>query len=279
MKKIGYILAGVLIGGVLLNGNAINAAAGLMAQPSTQRFYVDGERVQMEAYSINGSNYVKLRDIGKEVGFNVTWNAEGNSAMIDTGIPYEDDTVTVVQPIATSADMGGTVRLPTDGSKYIPKVGDVILCDDGTTYEIKNTFRWENNAAAPGPLPDLPTPSYDWGVFPTRELPELEVKHYVSETGDNLFVKNLYETRRMQYTIYEALRDEPSAWRNGKPLATVELEIPDEYEAYTAHFWPWRESEITTLVHSRPNSRYYVTAWDYFHNGIFQHTRYYILSL
>ena len=275
MKKIGYILTGVLIGGVLLNGNAINAAAGLMAERSNQPIYVDGQRVELEAYNIAGSNYVKLRDVGKAVGFNVSW--DGSAVQIDSDAPYADDTP--VSPAPTVVQASATVTLPTDGSKYIPKVGDVILCDNGTTYEIKNTFRWENNAAAPGPLPDLPVPSYDWDVFPARELPELEVKHYVSETGDNLFVKNLYETRRIQYTIYEALRDEPSAWRNGKPLATVELEIPDEYEAYTAHFWPWRESEITTLVHSRPNSRYYVTAWDYFHNGIFQHTRYYILSL
>lgn len=29
----------------------------------------------MEAYTINGNNYVKLRDIGEKVGFNVYWDS------------------------------------------------------------------------------------------------------------------------------------------------------------------------------------------------------------
>lgn len=96
---------------------------------------------------------------------------------------------------------------------------------------------------------------------------------------DDLFVRNLHETRRMQHTIYNALGNEPTAWRDDKPLATVELDIPTEYEAYTAKFWPWRESELTDLVRSRPNSRFYVAAWDFYHDGSFMYTRYCVLSL
>ena len=32
------------------------------------------------------------------------------------------------------------------------------------------------------------------------------------------------------------------------------------------------------MVHSRPNSRYYVEAWDYYLNGVFQYTRYCVVS-
>lgn len=39
----------------------------------------------MEAYNINGSNYVKLRDAGRQVGFNVYWD---NGVQVDTGAPY-----------------------------------------------------------------------------------------------------------------------------------------------------------------------------------------------
>lgn len=279
MKKIGYIIMGVLIGAVLLNGNAITAAAGLMAQPSTQKFYVDGERVQMEAYSINGANYVKLRDIGKMVGFNVTWDAESNSAMIDTGIPYEDDTAATAANAATTATATNTdvtVRLPTDGSKYVPKAGDRILCDDGTTYEIKDVSHWENNVFAPGPLPELPTPTCDWSLFPERELPPLEVRHYSDGAGDDLFVRNLYETRRMQYTLYNAIGSEPASWRDGKPLAEVYLTIPSEYEDYTAVFWPWRSIELEKHIKNDPRGRFRVECWDYYHNGTFLETRYYL---
>ena len=58
----------------------------------------------------------------------------------------------------------------------------------------------------------------------------------------------------------------------------MELSIPADLEPYTEAFWPWRASELKDLVHSRPNSRYYVEAWDYYLNGVFQYTRYCVVS-
>ena len=271
-KSIGYILCGVLIGGVLLNGDATNAVAGLMAERSSQPIFVDGQKVELEAYNIAGSNYVKLRDIGKAVGFNVSW--DGSAVQIDSDTPYSEDIPATSKVVNQKTVAGRTIPL-----KNIPEVGDRILCDDGTTYEVKDTYRFENNVYAPEPLPELPTPTCDWAKYPLRELPIVEVKHYNTATGDNLFVRNHYELRRLEFTLYNALGEESSAWRNGEPLATVEMTIPLDKEPYTDVLWPWRESEIVELVHSRPNSRYYIDAWDYYHNGIFQHTRYFILSL
>ena len=239
----------------------------ILPQQSTNRIFVDGREVQMEAYAIGGNNYVKLRDVGKAVGFNVSW--DGSAVQIDSDAPYQDE-ATQVRKI---------VSLPTDGSKYVPRAGDLIPCDDGTFYEVKDTLRWENNVYAPGGLPELPAPTCDWSAFNSAALPKVEVKRYSDQYGDDLFVRNLYETRRMQYTIYNALGKEPTAWKDGKPLATVELTTSAEYEAYTAKFWPWRESKLTDLVHSRPNSRYYVATWDYYHDGSFMYTRYCVLSL
>ena len=42
----------------------------------------------MEAYGIAGHNYVKLRDIGKAVGFNVFWDADSGCVQIETDAPY-----------------------------------------------------------------------------------------------------------------------------------------------------------------------------------------------
>jgi hypothetical protein len=69
-KHIGTLALGMVLGASLVGGAA---AAGIVAQPTWQSIYVDGQQVEMEAYNINGNNYVKLRDIGKEVGFNVYW--------------------------------------------------------------------------------------------------------------------------------------------------------------------------------------------------------------
>ena len=73
--------AGIIIGAVLVP-TTYAAAQQLTATPSTQRFYVDGKQAQLEAYAINGSNYVKLRDIGKAVGFNVSYDSSTNSVYI-----------------------------------------------------------------------------------------------------------------------------------------------------------------------------------------------------
>ena len=55
--------------------------------------------------------------------------------------------------------------------------------------------------------------------------------------------------------------------------------IPPEYEPYTSRFWPWRSEEITDVVHACPNVRYYVDAYDFYHDGIFQYTRYCLISI
>ena len=83
MKKKDFAL-GILCGAMLFIG-ATAVVAGITAEPTWQNIYVDGEQVSMTAYNIAGSNYVKLRDIGQQVGFNVYW-ADG--VQIDTDAPY-----------------------------------------------------------------------------------------------------------------------------------------------------------------------------------------------
>ena len=83
MKKKEFAM-GILCGAMLFGG-ATAVAAGVTAEPTWQNIYVDGKQVSMTAYNIADSNYVKLRDIGKEVGFNVYWR---DGVQIDTDTPY-----------------------------------------------------------------------------------------------------------------------------------------------------------------------------------------------
>lgn len=246
------------------------AGAALTAQQSSQKIVVDGKPVQIEAYNIGGNNYCKLRDVGRAVGFAVEYDPMTNTVCIKTDEPYMEE---------APARSSRVVSLPTDGSQYVPQVGDVILCDDGTEYEIKNVARWDTNVFQDGPVGPLPTPTCDWNVFPTLELPEPVVKHYNDEHGDDLFVRNVYEVRRMIRTLYNALGNEPDAWRDGKPLFKIYTEIPLEYEPYTGVFWPWRAEEITKAVHALPNTRYYVDAYDEYHNGVYLCTRYMLMQI
>ena len=83
-KNVSMMLTGMVIGAAL-TGGSIAVAAGITAEPTWQPIFVDGQQVEMQAYNIAGHNYVKLRDMGKQVGFNVYWSA---GVQIDTGHPY-----------------------------------------------------------------------------------------------------------------------------------------------------------------------------------------------
>ena len=93
------LLAGVALGLALLPAAQAGVAA-LTATPSTQPIYVNGARVSMTAYAINGNNYVRLRDIGKAVDFGVTYDAATNSVYIDTDAPYQSEASKPVQATA-----------------------------------------------------------------------------------------------------------------------------------------------------------------------------------
>ncbi len=266
MKRITFsFAAGLLTGAMLFCGTAAYAA-GILAERSTNRVFMDGHEVQMEAYNIAGSNYVKLRDVGKAVGFNVTWDG---AVQIDTTAPYTDDTAAQIPPAAGQNEI----------LLNVPDVGDRIICDDGYVYEIKDMTRYGMNAFQKEPLGELPTPMCDWSAFPKLTLPRMEKRHFSTSTGETLFVRNMLETRRMEYTIYNALGSEPEAWRDDKPLSTVSLTIPAEDADYAAAFWPWDADQLVALVRSRPLSRFYVEAWDEYLNGAFICTRYLVLSL
>lgn len=267
------LTAGILIG-TLLTGPAAHAAAEQLAVTlSAQKFYVDGQNVELEAYAINGHNYVKLRDIGAAVGFNVYWDG---TVQIDSAAPY-----TGLAPDTA----GSAVALPTDGSRYVPKAGEVILCDDGSEYTITDVSRWDKSMFSSGPLPELPTPTCDWSSFPEVELPKPEARRFQLDTGDYLFVRNLYESRRMQYTLQNLAGNHPDASKVGKlkygakgtPAVRISLTIDESLMPQS--FWPWRESELEKLFNSCPAGTYSMESWDVYKDGTYLYTEYKIYAI
>ena len=92
-KQILTMFTGLIIGAVI-TGGASAYAAGILAERSSHHIFVDGKEVQLEAYGITGHNYVKLRDIGKVVGFNVFWDVNRGCVQIETGVPYTGEAPT-----------------------------------------------------------------------------------------------------------------------------------------------------------------------------------------
>ena len=277
--KIALFLFGAFVGAALFS-NVAYAAAQITAARSNCAVFIDGQRVELTAYMINSENYVRLRDIGAKVGFNVYWDG---TVQIESDKPY-----TGVAPDSQKGEAAkpkGTVTLPADGSQYIPKVGDVIPCDDGTLYTITDVSRWDNNAFSSGPLPALPTATCDWSSFPAAELPAPEARHFQKSNGDYLYVRNLYETRRMQYTIMNLAGTNPETSSGGKllygkkgtPYVRINLTIPANSPAWS--FWPWRDSELAKLFNSCPPGTYSMEAWDLYKNGVYNHTEYRVYAI
>ena len=111
MKNVGLVLCGTVLG-LALSAPAAQAVESLKAMLSANRIFVDGQEVQIEAYTIHDNNFMQLRDIGKAVGFNVYWDTNTKTVQIETGKPYtgeapaKDEAADSVpqQEITTSAD-------------------------------------------------------------------------------------------------------------------------------------------------------------------------------
>ena len=87
MKNVGLVLCGLVLG-LSLSTPAAQAVESLKATLSNNRIFVDGQEVQIEAYTIHDNNFMQLRDIGKAVGFNVYWDTNTKTVQIETGKPY-----------------------------------------------------------------------------------------------------------------------------------------------------------------------------------------------
>lgn len=57
--------------------------------PSNDAIYINGEKITAEVYKIDGSNYFKLRDLGKALDFYVGWSQDAG-VFIQTDKPYSE---------------------------------------------------------------------------------------------------------------------------------------------------------------------------------------------
>lgn len=143
MKRTLYFAAGLLVGAALFGGG-VAYAAGITAERNTQPIYIDGASVQLEAYSIGGNNYVKLRDIGEAVGFNVYWDG---AVYIETDAPY-----TGVGPASQT-----TPQIPAVTPSTQPTPSEYTI----------NTDHWSREDFSQQANPTVFTSTYDRALYNT----------------------------------------------------------------------------------------------------------------
>ena len=116
MKKSLCLIVGILIGATVFGG-ASAYAAGILAEHSNHRVFVDGQEVQMEAYVVNGNNYVKLRDIGKVVGFNIYWDSANGCVQVESDKPYTGEEPVKVETDKPASQPETITPVDTDAMK------------------------------------------------------------------------------------------------------------------------------------------------------------------
>lgn len=135
----GSFLLGLIVGAVMFSGTTAFAASGIMAQLSQQAIYVDGAPVALTAYTINGNNYVMLRDIGQAVGFNVYWDG---AVQIDSDAPYTgvapEETAEQLPAAEETAEPEETMQT---AGEDLSLAANASIFDDIYTREAYNAIR------------------------------------------------------------------------------------------------------------------------------------------
>lgn len=106
----------------------------------------------MTAYNIGGNNYVKLRDIGKAVGFNVYWD---NGVQIDSAVPYtgEAPAISASDAIQISSYKGNTISVGERSGLIVGPSGPAytVTSSNPAVVSVESVMGfWTAVAKAPG---------------------------------------------------------------------------------------------------------------------------------
>ena len=144
MKKILHLLVGLALG-FALGSPVAQAIEGILAQRCTSPVLLNGAPVEIEAYTINGHNYVKLRDIAQLVDFGVFWNGESRTVSIDTALGYTPDggeTALAEQTEEPEKDVPNGISAPNDiGRADLEKAAAALGC--WPVYEVQQSSTGE----------------------------------------------------------------------------------------------------------------------------------------
>ena len=145
-RNIVLVAAGIMIG-MALSGPAVQAASGILAERSAQAVYVDGRKVELEAYNIGGNNYVKLRDIGAAADFNVYWDG---AVQIDTTAPYTGEAPKAAHPAEIPETMPEPESQPNatkENTDFSVAANPEIFCGPYTreAYNAAYTVLWDHD--------------------------------------------------------------------------------------------------------------------------------------
>ena len=224
------------------------AVSGASAKVTDQKITVDGVQVNMTAYQISGNNYVKLRDIGKQVGFGVSYDAATESVRIDTDAPYTEETASVSGSAITKWNSTMTdfnrdmIRCNWDKSKYLTTAKQYAAAitgkADGTVEDVIAALDAMKGAPVEAVSFDNNPVNYFWANELRKALGQ-----EVTSGGENDGAPAVTEEmlRNWELEMVDAVNEER------RKVGVPELEIDQNLMGWAQH---WAKHLTTEFRHS-----------------------------
>ena len=224
------------------------AVSGASAKVTDQKITVDGVQVNMTAYQISGNNYVKLRDIGKQVGFGVSYDAATESVRIDTDAPYTEETASVSGSAITKWNSTMTdfnrdmIKCNWDKSKYLTTAKQYAAAitgkADGTVEDVIAALDAMKGAPVEAVSFDNNPVNYFWANELRKALGQ-----EVTSGGENDGAPAVTEEmlRNWELEMVDAVNEER------RKVGVPELEIDQNLMGWAQH---WAKHLTTEFRHS-----------------------------
>ena len=137
MKRLSYFLLGLLCGAGIFTGTAVLANSDVLARLTSQVFFFNNEKIELEAYNINDYNYVRLRDAAKIFDVNIEYDEQTDSVIMN------NSDAAIQKPHTETEQSQQTDRI--DGTEYaredFSQQANQAIFDDVYTREAYNAFR------------------------------------------------------------------------------------------------------------------------------------------
>ncbi len=300
MKQQYSFLVGFLCGAILFSTSNV-FAANLLAEPTTQAVYVNGEKATIMGYNIQGYNYFQLRELGKELDFLVQYDDKTDCVNIRTDQSYGAKAANMQVPenharqvvdVSVKRDESGRPMAyePTVGS-YLYGTGNVAKSVNPYATEEYDGYMEIKEFSRGTAFPNMPLgtinkewdPSYYDIVMPnpvpcytsihSGQVSDFMGVKIADETGSKtMYVFNAKETQRIIDELYNTFLEHPECYTNGRLNCTVAVGLTDT--GFNGNFfYPYRDVCVEQTVHDR-NVDYLVYALDTYENGVYNGTKY-----
>jgi hypothetical protein len=131
-----------------VGGEMVGKGAGSKnAIPTNSTIYLNGSKISLTAYTIQGNNYFKLRDVGQTFNFGVDWDGINNAISVNTNVGYTPEnqqqnnpppTATPPTPPSTTSTNQNNNSMSKAELEAVETINKVIVTELEAIYKILN---------------------------------------------------------------------------------------------------------------------------------------------